>query len=67
MPAGSVFPASESIRPVGYSYHWSGDQMIEEAPLYVDGSVAYDQVVHWLYAPGRRIYRFCQENGLMKC
>ncbi|VXC73653.1 YD repeat-/RHS repeat-containing protein [Enterobacterales bacterium 8AC] len=36
----------------GYEYLWSGDQLIEEVPIYADGTVAYDQGIHWLYAPG---------------
>ncbi|MFG6653497.1 RHS repeat-associated core domain-containing protein [Scandinavium sp. M-37] len=37
---------------VGYEYLWSGDQLIEECPICADGSVAYEQSIHWLYAPG---------------
>ncbi|MFP2424322.1 hypothetical protein ACLEXA_22830, partial [Pseudescherichia vulneris] len=37
---------------VGYEYLWSGDQLTEECPICADGSVAYGQSIHWLYAPG---------------
>lgn len=39
-------------RPVGYDYLWSGDQLTEEVPLYADGTLAYDESVHWLYTLG---------------
>lgn len=29
-----------------------GDQLIEEAPIYADGTVAYEQSIHWLEYPG---------------
>lgn len=38
--------------PVGCEYRWSGDQLTEEAPVYADGTVGYDQSIHWLYEPG---------------
>ncbi|MBC8955044.1 RHS family protein [Xenorhabdus sp. PB62.4] len=31
---------------------WSGDQLIEETPLYADGSPAERQRIRWLYEPG---------------
>ncbi|TQI80083.1 YD repeat-containing protein [Serratia fonticola] len=46
----AVTPANDALQ--GYEYLWSGDQLIEEAPIYADGSVAYEQSIHWLYAPG---------------
>ncbi|WP_211353898.1 RHS repeat domain-containing protein, partial [Xenorhabdus doucetiae] len=36
----------------GQEYLWSGDQLIEETPVYADGSLALDSRVHWLYEPG---------------
>ena len=36
----------------GVVWQWSGDRMTGEAPLYADGTVAWDKTVHWLYAPG---------------
>ncbi|WP_387468336.1 DUF6531 domain-containing protein, partial [Photorhabdus sp. RM323S] len=38
---------------IGYDYLWSGDQLIEETPVLADGTVAYDQSLHWLYEPGK--------------
>lgn len=37
---------------VGEEYLWSRDQLIEAAPIYADGTVAYDQATQWAYAPG---------------
>ncbi|WP_145502189.1 glycohydrolase toxin TNT-related protein [Yersinia similis] len=50
MDASSAGPATASL--AGYAYLWSGDQLIEEVPVYADGTVAYEQGIHWLYAPG---------------
>ncbi|MDC9621326.1 DUF6531 domain-containing protein [Xenorhabdus sp. XENO-7] len=36
----------------GYDYLWSGNQLVEETPLYADGSPAHDRRICWLYAPG---------------
>ncbi|WP_244590745.1 RHS repeat domain-containing protein, partial [Xenorhabdus mauleonii] len=36
----------------GQEYLWSGDQLIEETPVYADGSLALDQRIRWLYEPG---------------
>ncbi|TDB42522.1 hypothetical protein C5467_24000 [Photorhabdus khanii subsp. guanajuatensis] len=38
---------------MGYDYLWSGDQLIEETPVYADGTVGYEQSIHWLYEPGK--------------
>ena len=35
-----------------YEYLWSGDRLIEEVPVYADGTVAYEEGVSWVYAPG---------------
>lgn len=37
---------------IGEEYLWSLDQLIEAAPIYADGTIAYDQATHWAYAPG---------------
>ncbi len=37
---------------IGYDYLWSGEQLIEETPVYADGTVGYEQSIHWLYEPG---------------
>ncbi|WP_275364963.1 RHS repeat-associated core domain-containing protein [Xenorhabdus bovienii] len=36
----------------GYDYLWSGDQLVEETPLYADGTPADDRSIRWLYEPG---------------
>ncbi|WP_426577410.1 RHS repeat-associated core domain-containing protein [Xenorhabdus stockiae] len=36
----------------GYDYLWSGDRMVEEVPLYADGTPAYERSICWLYQPG---------------
>ncbi|CDH03400.1 RHS repeat-associated core domain-containing protein [Xenorhabdus bovienii] len=36
----------------GYDYLWSGDQLVEETPLYADGTPAHDRSIRWLYEPG---------------
>lgn len=41
MDAPSTGPATASL--AGYAYLWSGDQLIEEVPVYADGTVAYEQ------------------------
>ncbi|PHM38808.1 RHS repeat-associated core domain-containing protein [Xenorhabdus innexi] len=37
---------------MGYDYLWSGDRMVEEIPLYADGTPAGDHSICWLYQPG---------------
>ncbi|WP_319927888.1 RHS repeat-associated core domain-containing protein [Xenorhabdus littoralis] len=37
---------------IGHDFLWSGDQLIEEIPIYADGTLAYDHSIRWLYAPG---------------
>ncbi|CNH96732.1 YD repeat-containing protein [Yersinia aldovae] len=55
--------ASEKTAQVGYEYLWSGDQLIEEVPIYSDGTAAYEQSIHWLYAPGALTPTARYENG----
>nr|WP_275389714.1 DUF6531 domain-containing protein [Xenorhabdus bovienii] len=43
-------PRSDAI--MGQEYLWSGDQLIEEVPIYADGTPVADQRVRWLYEPG---------------
>ncbi|MCS2154605.1 DUF6531 domain-containing protein [Scandinavium goeteborgense] len=50
-------------RPVGCEYQWSGDQLIAETPLYADGTAAYEESIHWLYAPGALTPVARQEKG----
>ncbi|MCW7550973.1 hypothetical protein OO184_24355, partial [Photorhabdus sp. APURE] len=47
--------AGPPVKPtaiIGYDYLWSGEQLIEETPVYADGTVDYEQSIHWLYEPG---------------
>ncbi|SIP72321.1 conserved hypothetical protein [Xenorhabdus innexi] len=37
---------------MGHDYLWSGDQLIEETPVYADGTPVEDQRIRWLYEPG---------------
>ncbi|MEQ1965329.1 RHS repeat-associated core domain-containing protein, partial [Xenorhabdus khoisanae] len=36
---------------VGHDYLWSGNQLIEEMPVYADGAPVEDQRIRWLYKP----------------
>ncbi|MCP9269242.1 RHS domain-containing protein, partial [Xenorhabdus sp. XENO-1] len=36
---------------IGQDFLWSGDQLIEETPIYADGTPADDHSIRWLYAP----------------
>ncbi|MET4883822.1 RHS domain-containing protein, partial [Morganella morganii] len=47
----------------GCQYLWSGNQMIEEVPVYADGTVAYDAGVQWLYEPGALVPAARYEKG----
>ena len=31
---------------------WDGDQIVAEAPIYADGTVAWDRAEAWVYEPG---------------
>ncbi|MGV2074218.1 RHS repeat-associated core domain-containing protein [Allorhizobium ampelinum] len=37
---------------VGTAYLWDGDQMVAEAPLFLDGHIAWDQATHWQFEEG---------------
>ncbi|PHM52860.1 RHS repeat-associated core domain-containing protein [Xenorhabdus sp. KK7.4] len=45
-----VVPRADAI--IGQDYLWSGDQLIEETPIYADGTPVENQRVRWLYEPG---------------
>ncbi|WP_387555553.1 RHS repeat domain-containing protein, partial [Photorhabdus sp. RM126S] len=45
-------PPAKPTAIIGYDYLWSGEQLIEETPVYADGTVDYEQSIHWLYEPG---------------
>ena len=36
----------------GFAYQWDGDQIVAEAPIYADGTVAWDRAEAWVYEPG---------------
>ena len=36
----------------GRAYQWDGDQIVADAPIYADGTVAWDQAEAWVYEPG---------------
>ncbi|WP_343076259.1 RHS repeat-associated core domain-containing protein, partial [Xenorhabdus bovienii] len=50
--AGKPDLAPRSNAIMGQEYLWSGDQLIEEVPVYADGTPVEDQRVRWLYEPG---------------
>ncbi len=37
---------------VGSAFQWDRNQLIAEAPVYADGTVAWDQARNWIYEPG---------------
>lgn len=40
------------IPMVGTTYLWDGDHMVAEAPLRLDGQVAWDAAIHWHFEEG---------------
>ncbi|WP_232370354.1 RHS repeat-associated core domain-containing protein [Xenorhabdus lircayensis] len=48
---------------MGYDYLWSGNQLVEETPLYADGTPAYDCSICWLYQPGALVPSARYEKG----
>lgn len=49
-PSGEATRAGGSSR-MGSAYQWDGDRIVAEAPVYADGTVAWDQAEHWVYDP----------------
>ncbi|MDM3624626.1 RHS domain-containing protein [Proteus mirabilis] len=49
-----IDPLFPQIKPkiTTWRYLWSGDQLIEEMPIYADGTLAVSQQIQWLYQPG---------------
>ncbi|RNF34517.1 RHS repeat domain-containing protein [Paracoccus methylarcula] len=45
-------PGGVGPRWIGSAYQWDGDCIAAEAPIYADGTVAWDQAAHWIYEPG---------------
>ncbi|REF27267.1 RHS repeat-associated protein [Xenorhabdus cabanillasii] len=54
-------PRADAI--MGQDYLWSGDQLIEETPIYADGTPVEDQRIRWLYEPGSLIPSARFEKG----
>lgn len=51
---------------VGIAYLWDGDHMVAEAPLRLDGQVAWDQSTHWYFEEGtHRLLAKRQVDGEM--
>lgn len=47
----SKLPVASCSKIVGYNYQWQGDRLIEELPIYADGTPAQDSAIYWLYRP----------------
>ncbi|WP_275374552.1 RHS repeat-associated core domain-containing protein [Xenorhabdus bovienii] len=54
-------PRADAI--MGQDYLWSGDQLIEETPVYADGTPVEGQRIRWLYEPGTLIPSARFERG----
>lgn len=39
-------------RVSGSAYQWDGGQIVAEAPIYADGTIAWDRAESWIYEPG---------------
>ncbi|WP_320196889.1 RHS repeat-associated core domain-containing protein (plasmid) [Agrobacterium rosae] len=51
---------------VGTAYLWDGDHMVAEAPLRLDGHIAWDQSTHWHFEEGtHRLLAKRQADGEM--
>ncbi|HFS5770119.1 TPA: RHS repeat domain-containing protein [Providencia rettgeri] len=63
--AAHVNPRFPQLKPkvTAWHYLWSGDQMVEETPIYADGTIAYDSQVQWLYEPGSITPTARYQNG----
>ncbi|WP_272582472.1 hypothetical protein [Providencia sp. PROV257] len=60
-----VSPLFPQLKPkvTVWHYLWSGDQMVEETPIYADGTPAYDSQIQWLYEPGAITPTARYQNG----
>ncbi|WP_336431432.1 RHS repeat-associated core domain-containing protein [Providencia rettgeri] len=63
--AAHINPLFPQLKPkvTAWHYLWSGDQMVEETPIYADGTIAYDSQVQWLYEPGAITPTARYQNG----
>ena len=48
---------------VGEEYLWSGEQLLEAAPLCANGEVLYQRATSWTYAPGSATPIAQRRNG----
>ncbi|WP_337271239.1 RHS repeat domain-containing protein, partial [Oryzifoliimicrobium ureilyticus] len=46
-PAHESATPTDAVPTVGTAYLWDGDHMAAEAPLHLDGHVAWDEATHW--------------------
>ncbi|MGG4610712.1 RHS repeat domain-containing protein, partial [Providencia sp. Me31A] len=63
--AAHVNPRFPQLKPkvTAWHYLWSGYQMVEETPIYADGTPAYDSQIQWLYEPGAITPTARYQNG----
>ncbi|MEX6232414.1 RHS repeat domain-containing protein [Providencia hangzhouensis] len=63
--AAYVNPLFPQLKPkvTAWHYLWSGDQLVEETPIYADGTIAYNSQVQWLYEPGAITPTARYQNG----
>lgn len=47
-PSGD--PGGQTI--AGSAFQWDGNQIVAEAPVYADGTIAWDHAENWIYEPG---------------
>ncbi|WP_178125094.1 hypothetical protein [Pseudomonas sp. Fl4BN1] len=36
---------------IGEEYLWNGEQLLEAAPIYADGTIAFEHPTRWSHAP----------------
>ncbi|MBF2715071.1 RHS repeat-associated core domain-containing protein [Agrobacterium vitis] len=50
--ASDATDTDHDLPEVGTAYLWDGDHMVAEAPLSLDGHIAWDQATHWHFEAG---------------
>ncbi|MGV1826927.1 RHS repeat-associated core domain-containing protein [Agrobacterium vitis] len=50
--ASDAADTDHDVPEVGTAYLWDGDHMVAEAPLSLDGHIAWDQATHWNFEDG---------------
>lgn len=48
----AAVPIKNPRPDVGTAYLWDGDHMVAEAPLRLDGHIAWDKSTHWYFEDG---------------